>query len=306
MTRACRIRRSTHVALVAACGLLALAPAASAATRHYWVAAVRQPWVIVPNGHDALNHSGRELDPKSLRTEAIVYHRYTRGFRERMPNRSGGFVGPLIRARAGDTILVHFRNLDLEEPHSMHFHGVDYKPSSDGAYLPGFSGPDGKVDPGEEWTYKLHARRDSVGVWPYHDHSPSMEESISHGLYGAMSIYGKRERMPDREFVVAFNSTGDFHTINGRAFVGNTPVWHGRVGDRIQWDVIALGDEHHTFHVHGHRWMDRGRSRDTQTLGPAESYRIRWRERASGTWFYHCHVESHMANGMIGIYRVKR
>ena len=295
-----------HAAVVAACMLVAAPATAGAATRHFWIAAVRQPWTIVPNGHDALNHSGAELDPASLRTEAIRYLRFTRGFRERMPNRSGGLVGPLIRARAGDRIVVHFRNLDLEAPHSMHFHGVDYRPDSDGAFLPGFSGKDGNVEPGEDYTYKLRARADSVGVWPYHDHSPSMEESIERGLYGAMSIFGRREKLPDRENVVVFGKTGDFQTIDGRAFVGNTPVFHAKVGELVQWDVIAIGDDHHTFHVHGHRWLDRGRPRDTQTLGPAESYRIRWRERASGTWFYHCHVESHMANGMIGIYRVKR
>ncbi len=304
MTPGRRTRRSARAALAAACALLGVPAAAEAATREYWIAAVRQPWTIVPNGHDALGHD--EIERSKLRSEAIVYQRFTRGFRERRPNGAGGFVGPLIRARAGDRIVIHFRNLDLDQPHSMHFHGVDYRPTSDGAFLPGFSGKDGNVGPGEEWTYRLKARRDSVGVWPYHDHSPSMEESIAGGLYGAMSIFGRRERLPDREFVVAFNHFGDFQTINGRAFVGNTPVRHARVGDLVQWDVIALGDDHHTFHVHGHRWMDRGRPRDTQTLGPAESYRVRWRERAPGTWLYHCHVESHMMNGMVGIYRVKR
>ena len=46
--------------------------------------------------------------------------------------------------------------------------------------------------------------------------------------------------------------------------------------------------------------------RDTQTVGPAESFKIRWREDAPGTWLYHCHVEDHMMHGMIGIYRVSR
>ena len=45
---------------------------------------------------------------------------------------------------------------------------------------------------------------------------------------------------------------------------------------------------------------------DTRPLGPAESFRIRWREDSTGTWFYHCHVEAHMMNGMIGIFRVTR
>jgi FtsP/CotA-like multicopper oxidase with cupredoxin domain len=95
-------------------------------------------------------------------------------------------------------------------------------------------------------------------------------------------------------------------TINGRAFVGNTPVFRAKVGDLVQWDVLAIGDDFHTFHVHGHRWMTADGPRDTQVIGPAESYKIRWREDIPGTWLYHCHVESHMMNGMIGIYRVTR
>ena len=44
---------------------------------------------------------------------------------------------------------------------------------------------------------------------------------------------------------------------------------------------------------------------DTRTVGPAESFRVRWRERDPGTWLYHCHVEDHMMKGMIGLYRVR-
>ena len=71
-------------------------------------------------------------------------------------------------------------------------------------------------------------------------------------------------------------------------------------------DVLARASDHHTFPVHGHRWREGGAARDTRTVGPAESFRIRWREDAPGTWMYHCHVEEHMERGMIGIYRVSR
>jgi FtsP/CotA-like multicopper oxidase with cupredoxin domain len=192
-------------------------------------------------------------------------------------------------------------------PHSMHFHGVHYKPSSDGAYLPGFSGRDADVRFGKTWTYRLTAGRDSRGVWPYHDHSPSMDASIAGGMYGMLSILGRHEAAPDREFVVVFAEMGAFQTIDGRAFVGNTPVFSSKVGQLVQWDVMAMGSEHHTFHVHGHRWLTPdGTPRDTQTVGPAESFRLRWREQDPGTWLYHCHVEQHMMQGMIGTYRVTR
>jgi FtsP/CotA-like multicopper oxidase with cupredoxin domain len=194
-----------------------------------------------------------------------------------------------------------------KRPHSMHFHGVHYRPSSDGAYVPGFSGRDGDVKPGQTWTYKLKAGQDSVGVWPYHDHSPSMEDSIAGGMYGMLSILGQHEQRPDREFEVVFAPMGDFQTIDGRAFVGNTPVFTSIVGQTIQWDVMAMGSEHHTFHVHGHRWKSPfGTDVDTQTVGPAETFAIRWKEEDPGTWLYHCHVEAHMMAGMIGIYQVKR
>ena len=85
-----------------------------------------------------------------------------------------------------------------------------------------------------------------------------MDESIAGGLYGMSSILGKHEKRPDREFVVSLDSMRGFMTINGRAFLGNTPVFRSRVGDRVRWDVMTLGDDFHTFHVHGHRWL-RGR-----------------------------------------------
>jgi FtsP/CotA-like multicopper oxidase with cupredoxin domain len=126
---------------------------------------------------------------------------------------------------------------------------------------------------------------------------------IGAGIMGA----GIAEASLKREFTVALTAMRGFMTINGRAFLGNTPVFRAKVGERVRWNVMTLGDDFHTFHVHGHRWRTPGGAvRDTQVIGPAESYKIRWREDAPGTWLYHCHVESHMMNGMIGIYRVTR
>lgn len=308
------MRRWGHVVALMCTGAAALAaaPAAFGATREVWVAAEPVTWNIVPNQRDALTNT--TLSPIQTVLPAVVYRRYSRGWRRPLPNTPESsnqnlIPGPLLRARVGDKLVVHFKNRDTlyRRAHSMHFHGVRYKPSSDGAYVPGFSGGDALVRPGGTWTYRLTATSDSTGVWPYHDHSTSMDASIMGGMYGMLSIFGRRERLPDREFVVVFAPMGAFQTIDGRAFVGNTPVFRSVVGELVQWDVMAIGSEHHTFHVHGHRWRGPGRVPvDTETLGPAESFRIRWREADPGTWLYHCHVESHMGAGMIGIYRVAR
>jgi FtsP/CotA-like multicopper oxidase with cupredoxin domain len=297
--------------LLTGAAVLAAAPAAQAQTREFWVAATPALWNMAPNQRDNITRT--RLEPAQTVLGTTVYRRYSRGWHHPLPNSpmSGNqslIPGPLLRARVGDKLVVHFKNLDFTRMngHSMHFHGVSYRPSSDGSYVPGVSGPDGNVHPGRTWTYRLTAGPQSRGAWPYHDHSSSMHESIDGGMYGMLSIRGRHEALPDREFVVVFAPMGDFQTIDGRAFVGNTPVFRASVGQLVQWDVMAMGSEHHTFHVHGHRWLEGGVSHDTHTVGPAESCRFRWRERNAGVWLYHCHVEQHMERGMIGTYRVAR
>jgi FtsP/CotA-like multicopper oxidase with cupredoxin domain len=290
---------------------LAVADVAHGAQRDVWVAAVPVVFDMVPWARDPI--TGTPYSAAQRIVPTTIYRRTTRNWRRPLRNGDESSLprdmvpGPLIRARVGDKLRVHFKNLEPPggNSHSMHFHGVRYKPSSDGSFVPGISGPDGEVKPGQSWTYELEAIEGSAGVWPYHDHSTAMHESIEGGMYGALSILGRHERRADREFVVVFNSTHDFETINNRAFIHNTPTFRARVGDVVQWDVLALGSAHHTFHVHGHRWRGPSKVRlDTRTLGPAESFRVRWVEREPGTWLYHCHREDHMERGMIGLYKV--
>jgi manganese oxidase len=282
---------------------------AHGATKHYWIAAVPQTWNIVPSGRDPI--SGMTFPAEDTTMETVLFKRFTRNWASAWRNRSvvgdnDGIPGPTIRARVGDTVVVHFRNQDTERPHSMHFHGFRYAFPSDGSFIPGSSGPGGNVQPGRSFTYRLVARPGSRGVWSYHDHSATMHESIMGGMYGASSILGRRERRPTRENIVFFSHHRGFETVNGRAFIRNTPTFRARVGDLVQWSVLAIGNEFHTFHLHGHRWRSGSEFIDTRTIGPGESFRFRIREDVPGTWLYHCHVENHIRAGMEGLYRVTR
>ena len=109
-----------------------------------------------------------------------------------------------------------------------------------------------------------------------------MDTSIRGGLYGALSIRAKGQKKPDREFVVFFEKQLNFNTIDGLAFINNTPTFRAKVGDVVQWDVLGLGDDHHSFHVHGHRWTTADGPRDVQTVSPAESFVFRWKEDKAG------------------------
>jgi FtsP/CotA-like multicopper oxidase with cupredoxin domain len=123
------IRRATLVALLATGAALSAAPA-SAQTRDYWVASVPVDWNMVPNQRDALG--GTTFTAAQTVLPTVVYRRFSPGWRtpERNTSLAGGnqdlIPGPLLRARVGDVIRVHFKNLDaaFRRPHSMHFHGV--------------------------------------------------------------------------------------------------------------------------------------------------------------------------------------
>ena len=66
---------------------------------------------------------------------------------------NGGLPGPLIRARVGDRLIVHFKN-DLPEPTTVHWHGVRVPIEMDG--VPGIS--QDEVKRGESFTYDFVLR----------------------------------------------------------------------------------------------------------------------------------------------------
>jgi plastocyanin len=72
----------------------------------------------------------------------------------------------------------------------------------------------------------------------------------------------------------AATSPLDSMAINGRAFVGNTPIIVANSGARIRWYVfnLDLGERWHNFHPHGQRFEFAGETVDTRSLGPAESF----------------------------------
>lgn len=115
--------------------------------------------------------------------------------------------------------------------------------------------------------------------------------------------------------------------INGRTFLGNTPTMVAGPNTRMRFGVVGMGDDFHTFHIHGHRWVIPGpdgitpteiqnspmvravsQFEDTKIFGPANSFVFTIEEgagfmRASppiGEWHMHCHVLRHMMHGMMG------
>jgi nitrite reductase (NO-forming) len=88
---------------------------------------------------------------------------------------SGTVPGPILRARAGETIEVRLRNL-TSHPHNLHFHGA-HSPEMDG-WEP--------IPAGEEFVYRIEAG--PPGVHPYHCHVAPLAEHIARGLYGMLIV----------------------------------------------------------------------------------------------------------------------
>ena len=287
----------------------------SPGVREYWVVATSRTWRTSPTRHD----DWKNKKVKDYRFPALTYVATEPNFGKPLPpggiGDNTGMPGPVLRGSPGDTLVVHFKNDDraMRMPHTMHPHGVHYDPQFDGTYIGRYTPPGGAVKFGDAFTYRWEVKDDSVGVWPYHDHGPMEMESTMMGLFGAIVIEPVGAKLPDVEATIYFHmfqptvlkKPASVSAINGRGYAGNTPTVRAKVGQDVAFNVLTLGDELHTFHIHGHRWKaPAGNSEDAPLLGPAFGLRARFTEDAAGRWLYHCHVMQHMNKGMVGYYVV--
>lgn len=93
---------------------------------------------------------------------------------------NGLLPGPLLRAKVGDEVIVHFKN-DLSEPTTIHWHGLRISDQMDGA--PRVRDP---VKPGEEFTYQFKVP-DAGSFW-YHPHMNAPEQ-VEKGLYAPLVVF---------------------------------------------------------------------------------------------------------------------
>jgi len=103
----------------------------------------------------------------------------------------------------------------------------------------------------------------------------------------------------------AFEESNLMHSINGYVY-GNGPVFTMRKGQRVRWYTYTLGTEVdlHTPHWHGNTVTTGGMRGDMIQLLPGMMMTSDMVPDDVGTWFYHCHVNDHIAAGMMARYKV--
>ena len=213
---------------------------------------------------------------------------------------------------------------------SLHVHGVRYTQASDGTMHSG-----SWVPPGESRTYVWYAEprvvaadgrvvsHGTAGAWWYHDHVAGTDHGtggIGSGLFGGLVVRRPGDVLPDRTYVLAM---GDDSTINLRRGSHSDTCDHAdpqpsstclvaRQGERVEFVVFGIGNDFHTFHMHGHTWVDDRHGILTPTevdtrivdvipLGPSASFGfqiVAGNVVGEGEWMIHCHVQRHSDLGM--------
>jgi FtsP/CotA-like multicopper oxidase with cupredoxin domain len=190
--------------------------------RTYYIAADTVAWNYAPAGRNMI--TGKPFGPREntyvRRGPARIgstylkslYRQYTDGtFRHLVPRPANwshlGFLGPVIQAEVGDTIVVHFKN-NTPFATGMHPHGVRYAKDSEGApyndRTHGADKADDAVPPGGTHTYIWQVpERSGPGpgdvssvMWMYHGHTDEVADTYA-GLVGPIIITRRGMARPD-------------------------------------------------------------------------------------------------------------
>jgi FtsP/CotA-like multicopper oxidase with cupredoxin domain len=180
----------------------------------------------------------------------------------------GGTVpGPLIRAKVGDRVIIHFTN-HLPEATSIHWHGMRVPNEMDG--VPGVT--QDPVAPDGTFRYEFVVR--DAGTFWYHPHINSSAQ-VGWGMYGPVVVedpadpaaYGDDvvlmlsdasltdvgEFLPadnGGEFGDLFGREGSVLLVNGRVL----PTLRARVGKPQRWRIInAARARYYNIRMPGHR-----------------------------------------------------
>ncbi|BAP44003.1 twin-arginine translocation pathway signal:copper-resistance protein CopA [Pseudomonas sp. StFLB209] len=184
---------------------------------------------------------------------------------------NNGLPGPLLRWREGDTVTVRVRNR-LQEPTSIHWHGIILPANMDGVPGLSFAG----IAPDGMYEYRFKVRQN--GTYWYHSHSGLQEQA---GVYGPL-IIDARQPEPfeyQREHVVMLTDwtdekpatllkklkqQGDYYNRQKRTLIDfiddvGRHGWSQTVADRKMWaqmrmnptDIADVGGATYTYLMNG-------------------------------------------------------
>jgi FtsP/CotA-like multicopper oxidase with cupredoxin domain/plastocyanin len=249
---------------------------------------------------------------------------------------NGQLPGPELRVQEGDTVRILVKN-SLPVPTTIHWHGIDVTNSMDGVpgvtqdpIQPGetFTYEFVAKPAGTRW---YHSHQDPEMQVPLGLYGPLIVEprDIAPAAGQPAPVrYDREYTVMLQEWAlgltpeVAMGVEGavppkthskeidrDLFLMNGRASDGILPL-QIKQGQRMRIRLINAGSLVHSIHLHGHQFKIVATDgnpvppaaqliKDTVTIGPAERFDLEIVGDNPGYWMFHCHMEHHMANGMM-------
>lgn len=99
------------------------------------------------------------------------------------------YPGPLLEAKAGDTLHIHVKNLIDDQPTTIHCHGLLYNKENN--FYDGASNINQcPIPPGSTYTYKIELDENQWGTYWYHSHYGSQ---YADGAFGPLVIHSRKE-----------------------------------------------------------------------------------------------------------------
>ena len=247
---------------------------------------------------------------------------------------NGTMPGPELRVNEGDQVRVTLVNR-LTEPTTIHWHGVDVPAHMDG--VPGLS--QAPVPPGGSFVYEFIATNPGTRWYHSHQDPEVQTHLGLFGALiieprtapAGQPAYNREYTYVLSEWALALTPAVargeaslprsgpgaphskqldfDLFLMNGKAHDSIPPIML-KQGERIRVRLINAGSLVHTIHPHGHSFKIVATdgnpvpplaqlTKDSVTLGPSERVDLEIEAKNPGVWAFHCHMEHHMANGMM-------
>uniref|UniRef100_A0A8C8RC81 Coagulation factor V n=1 Tax=Pelusios castaneus TaxID=367368 RepID=A0A8C8RC81_9SAUR len=264
----------------------------------------------------------------------IAYREYEADFKKAKPTDTfSGLLGPTLRAEAGDTLVVHFKNM-ANKPLSIHPQGIAYNKQSEGSLYAdrtsSFEKLDDNVLPGTvyKYTWEITAEIGPKEADPpcltyiYYSHE-NMVMDFNSGLIGALLICKKgslkedgTQKLFDREYVLMFavfdeskswqKSASLLYTINGYAN-GTLPDLEACTADNISWHLIGMSSTPEIFSIHfnGQALEQYHRRLSTISLVGGASTTANMTVSQQGRWLISSLVQKHLQAQMHGHLNIK-
>lgn len=151
-----------------------------------------------------------------------------RGAAENMQSIAGSYLGPILRARKGQRVRIHYEN-QIPQESIIHWHGMHVPESADGH-------PRLAISEGESYTYDFTVM-DRAGLYWYHPHPHgNTGEQVMRGMAGLFIVDDEEEatlRLPTGEYDIPLVIQDRiFGNDNHLKYYKNDVAVFGFLGDR--------------------------------------------------------------------------